>query len=108
MSIYKICLIFVIAVLLAGGAYRYILIQRESFQDCRDVVDYYQTKYRYQTGSIKGFGHFNIVSLDGGNNWYAFAEKNNEVKILGTAEDKFPGLLKHLKGMEDVASQAVK
>ncbi|MBI2124266.1 hypothetical protein HYT92_00590 [Candidatus Pacearchaeota archaeon] len=97
MSIYKIGLILLIVVILAGGAC-YLRIQGESFQDCRDVADYYQAKYRYQVGNIKGFGHFSLVSLDGGKNWYAFAEneKNGEVKILGAAEEKFPGLLRYL------------
>lgn len=57
----------------------------------------------------KDFINYNLQSWDGGKNWYA-CEYDSEwgIKILGLAEDIYPGLLKHLEAWDELTDYVIK
>ena len=70
---------------------------------------YYKIKYLWKAGYLFKYGNYNLTSLDGGKIWYAcrittidttpWHYETDEIKILGAAEEIYPGLLSELKGM---------
>ncbi len=60
----------------------------------------------------KDFINYDLRSWDGGKNWYAIDKdlpfKQNEVRILGTAEEVYPKLLQHLEAWDKLTEYAQK
>lgn len=70
--------------------------------DLHDALKRYETTYETMSGAKDGYGNYYLLSIDGGNNWYAvdyFTNPDVPV-ILGPAEEIFPGLLQHLKSWD--------
>lgn len=76
----------------------------------REKLFYYNRKYLYKSGYMTGYGSYELVSLSGGKSWYAaqtglvdttpWHYEVTDVRILGPAEEIYPGLLSKLNGME--------
>ena len=77
-----------------------------------DLQDYKDT-YLWKTGGttlVPNANFYRLFSADGGKNWYALenpSKVTDEVKILGTADKIYPGLLKSLHAM-DVLNEYIK
>ena len=65
-------------------------------------VEYYKNTYKYQIGSSQEFGSYHLVSLDAGKNWYSYERSDEEMKILGPAEEIHPGLLAHIQSWDKI------
>jgi len=52
---------------------------------------------------------YNLRSFDGGKNWYAVDINiaSNEVKVVGPAEEKFPGLVKHIENWNKLTTHVL-
>lgn len=72
----------------------------------RDMEDlaYLKKTYLSKSGAsamIENANSYSLRSLDSGKNWYAVEiTDGNEVLVIGTAEEVFPGLLAHLAGLD--------
>ena len=64
----------------------------------RKVIQWYRTTYLQKQGWSKGFGNYDLRSLDGGKTWWEVERgPNGEVNIKGPAN---PDLLRHLDGWD--------
>jgi hypothetical protein len=75
----------------------------EQIRRLEHELNYYQKTFLRRQGGTSfkgGVLNYELRSLDCGKNWYAVDCKEGEVKILGSAEDVYPGLLAHLDGMQ--------
>ncbi len=74
----------------------------------RKEVTYYQTNYQYKVGTTALYDGYSLTNplsyrlatFDGGKNWYALDTKADEVVVVGSAEEIYPKLLKHLNDMD--------
>jgi hypothetical protein len=102
-----IAVLFVLAIALsfiAGHNSR-----NKEVQSARDRVTRLFEHVKNKTGGtvlVEGASSYNLKSFDSGENWYAIKyNKEWGMKILGTAEDIHPGLLKHLDAMDKITSR---
>lgn len=71
------------------------------------------SKLRFKSGGTVLWGgsagkvlNYNLVSLDAGSTWMAVEPASDGGRrVLGTAEQIYPGLLAHLEGMDALTSQ---
>jgi hypothetical protein len=56
------------------------------------------------------FFNYHLMSFDGGKNWYAVDKKKlfDEIVILGSVDDVYPGLVKYLSGMSELTKHVTK
>jgi hypothetical protein len=94
-----VILILVIALSISIGVN---LNQLGTNEKLGSTVSYFETTYLRQQGytSFNDYGNYELMSFDGGLNWYAVERVNAEVKILGLAEDLYPGLTGYIQGMD--------
>lgn len=95
-------LIFVTVVLLltAGLCLGIYYQRRYSKKDLEELAYYKRTMLRRQ-GYLKGFGHYELLSFDGGKQWYAVERsKSRGIFIEGPVEKVFPGLMEALRGWD--------
>lgn len=101
----------VILILICAGAFflGYRTHEEQTKYDLESLA-YYRNTWKQRIGGSIGYGNYRLESFDGGKNWYAVDHNSStgETKILGTAEEKFPGLLKHLEGMDALVEYAEK
>lgn len=65
------------------------LKQTERTNTCQQVLYHYLDTYIYKQVFIRGTGEFNLISVDGGKNWYTYKiGDNGGIKIAGTFEEK--------------------
>lgn len=65
-----------------------------------DELQYHRKQYLYRQGGttlVPGADSYKLFSPNGGKDWYAI---NEDHQIMGTADEVYSGLLKHLDGME--------
>ena len=87
-----------------GGSY----FQKRSFSRNARMLAYYQETYLRKQGSAMGFGQYELLSFDGGKQWYATVRgRNGEVIIRGVAEEIFPGLVSRLDGMDTLVAHVI-
>ena len=111
-----------ICLILVGGIGGYFLgmrvHERQIAPEMASLAYFKDTYLEKQGGTIwHGIGDYRLASFDGGRNWYAITKtpyKNEtgefvlnargnhaqEVKIIGPAEEVYPGLVSYLKGFE--------
>jgi hypothetical protein len=80
-------------------------------------TDYFDTNYLSKQGATSVYQNkeaykgenmlnYDLRSWDGGKNWYAIDVdlpfEQNQIKILGTAEEVYPKLLEHLEAWDDL------
>ena len=73
-----------------------------------DELQHYRKQYLYRQGGttmVPGADSYKLFSPNEGKDWYAI---NEDHQIMGTADDVYPGLLKHLDGMEVLTGHAGK
>lgn len=76
-------------------------------------LKYYEKNYLNKGGwmseDIGGYGAYNLVSLDGGKNWYALDGKkikDNKMVIVGSADKVYPHLLERLNAWDELERMA--
>jgi hypothetical protein len=63
--------------------------------------EWFRKTWLTKSGWMAGVGSYRLDSFDGGRHWYAVElSSDNGSKILGPAEEKFPGLMARLQGMD--------
>ncbi|MDB4984736.1 MAG: hypothetical protein JWM20_915 [Patescibacteria group bacterium] len=86
--------------------------RRSKTLDLKHTIEeysWYREHYLQRNGCMVGYGSYLLMSFDRGRNWYAVDRSSEKgVVILGTAEEKFPGLLKNLKMFDDLTSHVKK
>lgn len=96
--------LLVIASVLGGSYYT----KRAFLRDSQSLA-YYERTMLHKQGFAMGFGSYELRSFDGGKLWYAVERgENGAVIIKGTADEVFPGLLKHLDAMDALVEYAKK
>jgi hypothetical protein len=69
-----------------------------------DEVKQYRENFKFLTGWGQKIGDFQLVTFDGGKNWYNYKyEENKGLVILGTADSKF---IEHHQKMRDLIERA--
>lgn len=99
MKCFSIGAVLVLTVISAIGGNYY----HQRFSGDARALEYYKSAHPlWRSGGTAKFPSFHLVSLDRGKHWYAVDPDRNEgeIVILGSAEEKFPGLLDHLEGMD--------
>lgn len=78
-------------------------------------LDHYQSTYDSKQGWTSLYGNFdkglsyNLKTFDGGKTWYACEYGDNwELKILGEAEQVYPGLMANLDAWDRITNYAAK
>lgn len=92
---------FVLGIILAliiGVFIGYHIHKKSASRDMRSLT-HYRSTYLEKTGYSYGYGDFQLRSFDGGKHWYTVNTEAGVV-IEGLAEEKFPGLLTHLEGID--------
>ena len=91
----------------AGGIYYH---KRGDAWNLKELTYYRDTYLRKQGATIfiKGAEKgYDLRSFDGGKTWYAIEQRGDgSLKILGTSDVVYPGLLQHLHGMDILTSYA--
>jgi hypothetical protein len=79
----------------------------EKYRKLKSENEYYNKTFLKKQGGttlIPNANNYNLQSFDAGKNWYAVDPKkdfdNFEIVILGTADSIYPGLLKHIEGID--------
>ena len=100
-----VAILVAIALSAVGGSY----FQKRSFsRDARSLA-YYQSTILRKQGWMIGFGQYELLSLDGGEQWYAVENgASGAVIIRGTADEVFPGLLSQLYGLNTLVDYVKK
>lgn len=70
------------------------------FRRTQEELDYYRKTFLSRQGFLLGYGNYSLMSLDGGYNWYAVERNDKQVKVLGEAEEVFPGLMAQMMGLK--------
>lgn len=79
----------------------------EEVRKLQKIVDSYSERYLKRQGGTRMYKedemlNYNLMSVDGGQIWYAFEYgKNWEVRILGEVEKVYPGLMAHLDAWDN-------
>lgn len=74
----------------------------------KKVSEYYEKTYLRLSGGTSLYNNsiinYDLRSWDAGKNWYVvdYNFDTKELKILGEVEKVYPGLMKHLKTMDDL------
>ena len=89
-------LLLIAALFFAAG----VLYQKHASTRAMEELVYYKGTYLWKSGWAKGFGSYVLRSFDGGRSWYAVERIEDELKVLGPAEEVFPGLLSQLYGLD--------
>lgn len=91
-----------------------LVLQSEKFVLANKELDYYQKTYLSKSGATmlwRGSNgkvlSYNLHSIDGGNSWFVVQSQGQSLKVLGDVETVYPGLMKHLEGM-DALTERVK
>lgn len=101
----KILLIIgtICAIALIIGAY--FLGRKTQKDELRFVIrgyDWYNETFLSKQGGTQNVPSYHLMSFDSGQSWYAVDQNDKGFKIVGPAEDIFPGLLAHLKATDDL------
>jgi len=111
-------LLILLAVVTWGGfTYGLIIPKVQEWKRMKESLKNHKDTYLQKTGATslyfppgwnkirdgKSFS-YSLRSFDGGKNWYAIDKEKlfDEVVILGSIEDIYPGLLEHLDGFDDL------
>ena len=87
---------------LLGAVISGIMVWRHAAHD-RSHLDWMRKTYLRRQGFEHSAGNYELMSLDGGLEWYAIERtRDKHVIAKGTAEKVFPGLLGRLAGMESL------
>jgi hypothetical protein len=70
------------------------------FRQTQEDLQYYRDTFLSRQGYLVGYETYHLMSFDGGRNWYAAERKCGHVKILGEAEEIYPGLMEKLIGIK--------
>lgn len=102
----------VVTALLAFGL-GFITHEKSVRYEIADLKNYRNTYLWKQGGTllVPNATSYLLFSADGGKNWYALenpSEFTGEVKIRGTADKIYPGLLKNLHAMEALSEYVKK
>jgi hypothetical protein len=77
-------------------------------QETIDQYNYYEENYQTKMGSTMmltdktDWTSYELRTFDGGKNWYAVQSdvSDGSVRVLGDADSIYPGLVRHIDGME--------
>jgi len=100
----KIAEVIFFFVVMGGMFVLGMALQRYRSKDDRYELEKYRGTYLKQNGYLEGYGQYMLISLDGGLAWYAYDIIRGKVVILGAAEEKFPGLLEQLRGLDELTA----
>ena len=98
---HAIAIVMLTLIIGAGlGAFVGYKIKEEHTRPLVDSNNWFREKWLTKCGWI-GYRSYRLESLDGGKNWYAAKwTADGQLRILGAAEEKFPGVLKRLRALD--------
>lgn len=75
----------------------------EKYQKDMTSLKWYQDNYKRQQGGNTNIPSYELLSFDGGQIWYAVSRtEKGAVKIIGLAENIYPGLAEENKGLDNL------
>lgn len=109
-----IALVFALIVLILSVLYKVLEPMVEDARKVKKLNRFYTRRYKTYKGSTTLWYpekweepddvsfKYNLRTFDGGKNWYVvdYERSTNEVKIVGDAEELYPGLVEHLDEIE--------
>ena len=69
------------------------MLKSHKRRDMEEDLAWFKQQYPTQRGWREGYGSYELLSLDQGQTWYALERCGKEIRVLGSAEEIFPGVL---------------